>query len=572
MLTELVRSKLDATCSELRQLLVRSAYSTLMRESRDCTVLILSPDGDVVTPSEALQHAATYRFFVKEILSRFEPRDGDIFLSNHPYEAGVYHTPDLAVAMPVFSGGRRIGFSCSIAHKSDAGGAVVGSASAQATEIFQEGLLLPVMRAGQGGEVCSHVLDIIRANVRSPDLYFGDMRSQLGVTRLGCERLLALDSAVGTPALLGAYEQTLEQGERSLRHLLRQWSGGVAEAEGFVDSDGVDRDRPVRYHLKVQVDDGRIIFDGTASSDQTRGPVNMPVPYVESCIFFGLLGLTDPTLPFNDGMRRVVDIRLREGSVLSPGFPAPVGAATVVHHRLIDTVIEALAPFAPSMAAANGGGSGGTLAVSWAQASTGGGGSRALQYEVLGSATGGMDGQDGCSGTGASGVNLAVAPIEVLEAQFPVRIRRFELIPDSAGPGKYRGGLSYRREYEFLAGGEVNRRSDRERFPGKGIFGGEGGRPGRLLLGKPGGEPQPVPGAGRYSLSAGDRLIVEGAGAGGYGDPMSRDPHAVAADVRDGYISAAAALEDYGVVLSGVGVPDEAQTASVRSHRRGRRR
>lgn len=565
--TELIRSKIDAACCELRQLLFRSAYSTLMRESRDCSIILLGPGGEVVTPGEALQHCASYRFFINYILSRWDPREGDIFLSNHPYESGVYHTPDLAIAIPVFADGQRIGFSCSIAHKSDVGGAVVGSASSRATEIFQEGLLLPVMRAGVGDEVSEIVMDLIRANVRNPDLYLGDMRAQLGVTRVGRQRLQDLAGTVGTQTLLAAYQQLLTESERALEYRLRSWPEGRSSVEGCLDSDGVERDKPVHYRLDVEVRDGKITLDATRSDNQTTGPVNMPATYAETCFFYGVLAVADPTLIFNDGMRRVIDIKLRKGSVLSPDFPGAVGAATVVHHRLIDVVLEALAPFSPATALANGGGSGGTLAIQWKTASTGGAGSRALQYEVLGTATGGMDGQDGCDGTCASGVNLGIAPVEVLEAQFPVRITRFDLIPDSAGPGRFRGGLSYRREYEFLADGQVNRRADRERFPGNGILGGQPGQRSRLLLARAGEEAETIPGAGIYELSAGDRLTVEGSGAGGYGDPHQREPQAVARDVADGYVSREAALSGYGVVITPEGTVDVSATERVRGQR-----
>ncbi|HVB04961.1 MAG TPA: hydantoinase B/oxoprolinase family protein [Acidimicrobiales bacterium] len=560
--TELIRSKVNSLSEEMLYLLYRSAYSTLMRENRDCSFLATTPSGDLLTEGPHY-----YRFAIHNLLSRMEPRDGDIFITNHPYESGVQHTPDLLVMVPVFHAGVHIGFSCATAHKSDVGGAVVGSASSQSTELFQEGLLLPIIRFGHftedDFELDENVIRIISTNVRNPDLFLGDMRAQIGVTRVGRERLEELAAHYGAEALLEAFEEILNAGERMMRHHLAGWPDGSVTVEGFVDDDGIHRDRPVRFEFVVTKEKDSITFDASGSDDQTRGPVNMQQGYMENAVFGGLLSVTDPSASYNDGMRRPVRVITRLGSVFQPHFPAPVGAATIVSHRVWDMVLEALGHFVPAEAVANGGGSGGTLALLWegeAQSVT----SRAMQYEILGTGLGASASGDGCDGTSASGQNMPLTPIEILETQFPVRIRRFELIEDSGGPGEFRGGMSYRREYECLAPATLNRRADRGKFSARGINGGLPGSLGRLILNAGAPDERELAPAGTYHLERGETFTVIGSGAGGYGHPTARDPEAVRRDVVLGDVSRAAAEEYYGVVVDRGGEVDHEATARRR--------
>ncbi len=565
---ELARSRLTATIGEMTHLLYRSAYSTLMRESRDCSFMLLDPGGQVVVSGPGHFHNASYYYFTHALLERYgDMQDGDVYLTNHPYDAGIPHTPDLAVAMPVFADDVLIGFSCTLAHKADFGGAVVGSASMESTHIYQEGLLLPPLLAERGGQYNPVIDEIIAANVRNTDLFFGDMRAQIGTTRLGADRLRRLARQAGTQTLLEVYTELLGQQERLLRSHLAQWPDGTHAVEGFMDSDGIDTGTPVRLALEVTVAGDTITFDCTGTDDQTRGPVNMPRSYADTGIFYALVAMTDPRMGFNDGMRRAVRIKHRRGSVLDPVAPAPVGAATSVHHRFIDLCMEALSHFVPDRAAAHSGGSSGTLAISWQGQQAG---ARSLQYEVLGSAMGGMRHGDGASGVSVYCTNLAITPIEIIESQFPVRIRRFELVQDSAGAGTCRGGLSYRREYEALRPAGVIRRAERGRFPAAGVRGGRPGTTTRVSLDS-GGQTHRLPVAGRYELKPGDVLRVEGPGGGGFGDPLDRPAALVGQDVALGHVSAAAARRDYGVVCGPGGEVDTGATEVLRQQARAER-
>jgi len=561
---EVTRTRLEAAIAELTYLLYRSAYSTLMRESRDCSIFLLSPKGDIVVNGLTHGHRMNYHHFIRALLERFpDMAPGDIYLSNHPYEASIPHTPDLGVVVPAFCDGVLVGFGCSIAHKPDFGGSVVGSASMGATHLFQEGLLLPPLRYRRNGVVNEVVDQVISANVRNPDLFFGDMRAQLGVTQVGAERITAIARQFGTTTLFEVFDELMDQGERNLRRCLASWPDGSVSVEGFMDNDGVDLERPVRLALSVTVSGDEITFDTTGSDDQTVGPVNMTIPFVEAGIFYALIALADPDFGYNDGMRRPVRLVSRKGSVLDPVPPAPVGAATSVNHRFVDLCFEALGQFMPARSIAHSGGSGGTLAFNWQMDLSG---ARALQYEVLGSAMGAMAERDGISGVAVYATNLAITSVEILESQFPMRVRRFELIKDSGGPGRTRGGLSYRREYEAVNAATVSRRAERGRFPARGVAGGLPGSVARVTLDKGDGD-LPLPIAGQYRVAPGEIFRVEGAGGGGMGDPRTRDPELVALDVRRGYVSRDSARELYAVVLDEELCVDAGATTRLRGRR-----
>jgi N-methylhydantoinase B len=548
---ELTRSRLTATIGELTQLLYRSAYSTLMRESRDCSISLTSADGDVLVDPPGPFHGSSYHYLIRRTLERYgdDLAPGDVFMSNHPYDAGVPHTPDLAVVVPAFADGTLIGFSASIAHKSDFGGSVIGSASMGATQLYQEGLLLPLTRVARGdehAELNQGVMDIIAANVRTPDLFFGDMRAQLGVTRLGAARLAALAEHAGVEVTRESFALLLDQGERTLREAIAGWPDGESTVTGYLDNDGIRLDRPVRITVTVSIRGDQIEFDLTQSDDQALGPVNMTKMYSDSAVFYAVISCAAPDFGFNNGIRRVVSIIRRPGSLFDPGHLAPVGAATSMQHRLVDLCFEALGTLVPGAGSAHSGGSGGTVGIEWASDDKRG---RSFQYEVLGTAMGAVHDSDGISGVTTYYTNLGITPVEVLESQYPMRINRFELITDSAGPGRYRGGLSYRREYEALAAASVRRRAERGRFPARGIEGGHDGSLARVRIRRADGQVEDVPVAGSYELAPHDVLTVEGSGAGGYGDPRTRPAELVLADVRAGMVSVEAAAEHYGVVV-----------------------
>jgi len=445
--TQVVRNRVSSLMQEMHYHFYRSGYSTIIRESRDFSCVILDCRGGLIVAPPMFFHAPVYRHLVGRILQRYgdDLHEGDMFVCNHPYEGGLPHVSDMAFVAPIRSGATLVGFAGSIAHKADVGGTMPGSTSASATEIFQEGLLLPPVKIFSRGAYNADLERLILANSRQPELVRGDMQAQMAATQMGAERIRQSCEQFGVAAVMDSFAALLKGAGDELRAALKTLPDGEASAEGFMDNDGVELDRPVRFAVTVRVRDGDIEFDFSASDRQARGPVNLRPSMVEACVFYCLIGALDPKLHFNDGMRDVVRFTYAPDTVTNASAPAPVSSYQAANLKLVDVILEALAPFRPERAVANAGSSG-ALLISW----KGGGrpGQPSMQYEILGSAYGGGRGNDGASALATHLSNLHITPIEILETEFPCRVLEFDLVRDSGGAGEYRGGLAFRRIYQ----------------------------------------------------------------------------------------------------------------------------
>ena len=542
---QILRNKIASLVDEMHYHFYRSGYSTIIRESRDFSCVILDRDGRLIVAPPMFFHAPVYRHLVGRILQvyggeRSAIGDGDVFVSNHPYEGGLPHVSDMAFVAPVFANGEIVAFAGSIAHKADVGGAVAGSTSANATEMFHEGLLLPPIKIVDGGVAQTDVERIILANSRQPALMKGDIHAQIAVTQMGAARVKELCGRFGAPTVTDAFAAILKGAADELRTAIAKLPEGVSSAEGLLDSDGVDVDRPIKLAVTVAIKDGVASFDFSGSDPQARGPVNLRPSLVEACVFYSLIGCLGPNLHFNDGMRDVVRIVLAPHTVVNADPPGSVSNYQVVNLKLVDVILEALAYFNPKRSLANSGSSS-VITVAW---SKGRPGQVTFQYEIMGAAYGGGPDHDGTTATATHLSNLHVAPIEILESEFPCRITRFELLPDSGGAGEWRGGLSLQREYEILENATVIRRFDKARFPPRGLAGGRDGVGGRFVTGLGTANERETP-PGRYEMQAGDRFLLQSAGGGGYGDPGRREPAALARDLAQGYVTTEAAKRDY---------------------------
>jgi N-methylhydantoinase B len=527
---QILRNRIAGLMEEMSHRFFRSGYSTIVRESRDYSCVIVDREGRLVASPPMFYHATAYHHLARRVRELFETdaggvRDGDMFVGNHPYEAFTPHAPDMALIAPVIVDGELIAFSAAIAHKADMGGMVAGSSWGQAQEMFQEGLMLPPMR------LTPDVERLIAANSRQPALVLGDLRAQAGCVRAGAERMKALAQTHGAGVIRAALDAMIEAAGREMAAAFARLPDGESEAEGFLDAPG-DDGAPLRLHVRVRVQGGRVRFDFTGSSPQARQPINLRPPLVEACCFHALIGLIDPALRYSDSARALVEIVAAPGSVVNAAPPAPCSSYMKSCQRLIDVLIEALNPFCPERAAAHAGGSGGSIVVAW------GPGPRAVhhnQHEIFGSAYGGGAGGDGASGVTVHLSNIFVTPIEIVETEFPARVTTFELIPDSGGAGRWRGGLSFRREYLALQPATVLYRGDKASSPARGLAGGADGRRSRFLVDPDGPQEKSMPANCRVEVQAGQRFRIEAAAGGGYGDPALRDPLAHARDVEDGY-------------------------------------
>jgi N-methylhydantoinase B len=542
--TQVVRNRVSSLMQEMHYHFYRSGYSTIIRESRDFSCVILDCRGGLLVAPPMFFHAPVYRHLVAKIFERYggAVNDGDVLVCNHPYEGGLPHVSDMAFVAPIIVGGTLVGFAGSIAHKADVGGTNPGSTSANATEIFQEGLLLPPVKIYSGSVFNGDLERLILANSRQPELVGGDMNAQMAATQMGAERIRQTCEQFGVAPVMEAFAALLKGAAEELRAAIKALPDGESSAEGFMDNDGVELDRPVRFAVTVRVENGEIEFDFSNSDRQARGPVNLRPSMVEACVFYCLIGSLDPKLHFNDGMREVVRFKYAPDTVTNSSAPAPVSSYQAANLKLTDVILEALAPFRPERAVANAGSSG-ALLISW----KGGGrpGQPSMQYEILGSAYGGGNGNDGASALATHLSNLHITPIEILESEFPCRITAFDLVADSGGAGEFRGGLAFRRTYELLQDATVVRRYDRAKFPPSGVAGGKPGGRSRFVIRLGSKDERETPASGRYDLHAGERFLLQSAGGGGYGDPEKRDRASLARDIAEGYVSAEAAKRDY---------------------------
>jgi len=564
---EIIRASLDGIVQEMQNSLFRTGFSTIIRESQDASCAIMNPQGDVIAQHVVLPlHIGAFPACCGAVIRSYDDiAEGDAFLINHPYDGGSPHAPDMAVITPVFFKGELVGFTGSIAHKSDIGGPVPGSCSGQAKETFNEGLHLPAVRYQHKYIENKEILRIVAANSRTPELVLGDIRGQLGSSRLGEQRLGELIGKFGRDNAVACFSRLIELAEQRMRAAIAEWKDGRYEAERFVDDDGVDAGKPVRIHVVVEKKGDQIRFDFSGSADQTKGPANIRPPTVRAAIGYVLVSLIDPNTFINSGVLRAFDISAREGSVLNPRFPAPVNTYNPTVHALVEALYGALTDIVPDMARADGCGSR-SIILGGRSTYTGKG---YVQYEILGGGGGARAKKDGQSGTSVNQSNAKIAPIEIIESEFPTRVLRFELIPDSGGAGQYRGGLGIRREYLNLEDARFSIRSTKHVIAPEGAARGGKGRTGDIIVNPDTDAAKQLPTRyADYPLKGGDQFRLLTPGGGGYGNGFARDPELVARDLNEGYVTPEGALRDYGVVAARQGdtfVVDSAATAKARA-------
>jgi N-methylhydantoinase B len=565
---EIVKASLSGIVQEMQNSLFRTGFSTIVRESQDASCAILDTDANVIAQHVVLPlHMGAFPACCAAVIRDYggDIVEGDAYLINHPYEGGSPHAPDMAVITPIFFERELIGFCGSIAHKSDIGGPVPGSCSGQARETFNEGLHLPAVRYFRGGQLNAEIERIIAANSRTPELVLGDIRGQLGASRLGEERMGELIAKFGKDNALASFARLLDLAEMRMKAAIAEWVDGRFEGERFVDDDGIDLNKPVRIHVVVEKKGDRIGFDFSGSADQTKGPANVRPPLVKAAVGYVLISLVDPLIFINSGIMRAFEVKTREGSVLNPRFPAAVNTYNATVHAMVEALFSALSHAVPARARADGCGSRSIIIGGRATSA----GKTYVQYEIVGGGAGGRATKDGASGTSVNQSNAKIASIEIIESEFPTRVQRFELIPDSGGAGKFRGGLGILREYVNLADARFSIRSSKHVIPPLGARDGGNGRTGDLTVNPGTADEKHLPTRyADYPLKAGDIFRLETPGGGGLGDAMERDSQKVLVDVIHGYVSPERAKADYGVAVvkkNGAWGIDEQATAKLRT-------
>ena len=568
---EVVSQSLAGIVQEMQNSLFCTGYSTIIRESRDASCAIMDPTGRVLAQFTVLPlHLGAFPACVRGLMqpqfyTADQMQDGDAFLVNHPYFGGSPHATDMAVISPIIIDEKLFGFTGSIAHKSDIGGMVPGSNSGQAREIFHEGLMVPPVKLYDRGKLVKDIDTLLRANSRTPELVLGDLRGQVGSNWLGVERVRALCAKYDTQTVAQAAEQLYVLTEKRVRAAVAEWPDGEYSGEAVLHDAGVEGGRPVHVRVRATIYHDQATFDFSDSDDQVGGPYNIRPPLVRAVCSYALKCLIDPELPTNHGLSAAVEVVTRRGSVLSPEIPAPVNTYMPIANTTAEAIFVALGHAVPrARIAGSSFGISGTLSHSASR-----GGYPQVQYELPAGAIGARADSDGVSASKAHVANGTITSVEIIETEFPVEVVRFELIPDSGGAGRYRGGLGYAREYRMLGDSQLSGRGGKLLTPPPGRAGGLPGRLPALIL-HPGTsrERDVNPEDGNLKLVPGDILRREQPGSGGYGDPRTRDPQRVLEDGQEGYVSVVAARDHYRVAvveIDGKRQIDLAETARLRS-------
>jgi N-methylhydantoinase B len=538
---------LQSIAVEIGTTVHRTAYSEQAREGQDFSVAVFDGEGRMVAQGPySPGHMGAMSFAVRNALAAHPLdtlRPGDVILLNDPL-LGSGHLPDFFVTQPVFHDGAPIGFVVNILHHTDVGGQRPGSQGVEGIfDYFQEGLRIPPTRVWQEYREHDGIVGIIAANTRAPDKVLGDLRAQRSALRVGERRLHDLAARYGRDVLRAAMDEIVARTEASMRAAIREIPDGVYAFEDFMDDYGPGTE-PLRVAVSVTVAGDSMVIDYEGSSPQTASGMNSYINYTRSYSYAAVKCLADPRGPMNEGALRPITVKAPEGSFLNPRPPAGGGPRAIICYRTFESVLGALAPALPDRVAA---------AASHMANPTFGGWDRArkrpfVAYELVLSGTGARATRDGCEAM-AWAFNASNIPVEAQEANQPMVVERFELIGDSGGAGTFRGGCGVRRDLRVLADeGKLTNLADRQKFAPYGLGGGRPGKLGRTVL-NPGPDEQVVHGKESRGFAYGDVISFQQSGAGGYGDPLERDPQRVLADVLDDYVSIAAARADYGVVL-----------------------
>ena len=547
---EVLHNSLRSIADESYIALMKSAYSTNIKERHDHSTGLMDALGNTVVQAEHTQavHLSSMLGNVEAILEAYDAsdmQDGDIFISNDPYAAKGSHLPDVNFAMPVFVDGELLAFSCNIAHHADVGGMSPGSMSSSMTEIYQEGLRLPVVRLFRGGELVKDVFDLILLNVRLPEERRGDYFAQVAACRLGTQRLKALATANGVDALKATFKQVIAHTEMRLRRAVATLPDGEYSFEDKMDDDGGDaHDIPIK--LKVTISDDRMAFDFTGTAPQVRGNINCPLNATVASVCYTIKALLDPAVANNQGLINAIEVTAEPGTLVHSSFPAAVAYRSHTTQRIIDVVMGAMAQVLPEAVLAASNGSNTTAIFSGVDPRT----DRPYLYlETYGGGCGARSWKDGKDGVQQHIANTANLPVEAIEKEYPLVVEEYSLAPDSGGSGKYRGGLALKRVIRpldhtclFTGAGE------RFRNPPWGLFGGRPGAIGRFMQVEDGGSETVLP-TKPAPMACGphQKIVVQSPGAGGYGDPAGRDPARLAVDWHSGKFSEAYMADGYGL-------------------------
>ena len=544
---EVLRNALLEVTEEMSATLRRSAYSTNIKTRADFSCAFYDSQLQVVAQSFAqATHLGSAVEVVPNAIQEYgvdNLNPGDILVLNHPYIGGG-HLNDFTLISPVVYTDKIVGYVANIAHHVDVGGGAPASLGAF-TEVFQEGVIIPPVKLVANGELVTDIFKLILEQVRAKREVAGDTRAQIAANRAGINRLTSLFDHFGLDTVESGIKQLLAYTEQRTKVELDKLVRGVFTSEGWVDTDGIT-DEPVHLVVSVVIDDDGVLFDLSGCDPQRKAPVNATFAMTFATCAYVLKSLTDPDVPVNDGFYRSVRINAPLGTVVNCVHPYPVVGGWETQMRLTDIILKALAVALPEKVPA---GTEGMIC----HAGFGGEDPRTGEFycfmETLAGGYGGRAHSDGPDAVQCHGKNTENAPIEETETSYPVRIARYELIENSEGPGRFRGGLGLRRDYLFVDH-EVSFTvlADRDRWGPHGLFGGLPAPKASYVLVSDG-HYEELNAKATTKLKVGDLVSYRTCGGGGYGSPLEREPSRVLTDVRESRVSLERARDVYGVVV-----------------------
>ena len=577
-----IQGALENIATEMGHKLMRMSYSSIIRESEDFGAGIVDPHGQGLAESAQSTplQSGPIPGYVQGMLRQMAERGdailpGDVIMHNDAY-AGASHVPDVAFIVPAFHRERLVGFAVTTAHHLDIGALTPGSCGiVDAIDAYAEGLQFKSIKVYEAGRKVEPVWHLLRGNIRASDLVVGDMEAQIAASRIGAERFTALHERYGTETVEAAGEAAKAHAERLMRSAIAAMPDGTWRATTYIDG-YLDSDDSTRKHLPlvvaITVDGEEMTVDLTGTADQVPDrPINMPlVGTVDIAVWLTVRSVLLDTavhghIPVNAGLVRPIRLVVPRGCLCNPIYPAPTIARFCPGNQLADTVMKALALAVPEQVSA-GIGNLKVIAFSGLRGET-----HWVHMEIFEGSYGGRYGMDGMDAVDTLYANTRNNPIEDIESHLPLRVRRYELREGVCGAGKWRGGLGSVREFEYLSDGGGSVEGEGHRFRPWGLRGGDDGQPSSLVLARADGTSASLPSKVPHTVvAAGDRFVCQGPAAGGYGDPLERDPARVLDDVLDGLISAETAQRDYGVVIVAGNHVDAAATESTRAARRVR--
>lgn len=551
---EIISNRLLSVAEEMGAVLIRTAYSTNIKERRDCSTAVFDAQGQMIAQAELIpMHLGSLLGAVEAVLGKFpEMQPGDMFITNDPYSGGGTHLPDITMVSPVFVGEQLVGFVANIAHHADVGGKVPGSTSGDATSIFQEGIRIPLVPICMFGVIQQEIIDFVMLNSRTPAEREGDLGAQIAANRTGARRLqevIAHYDLASYPVIVAAL---LDYAERLMRANIAKLPDGTYTFTDYLDDDGINLGVPVPICMSVTIAGDQTTVDFTGSSRQVAGPINVPLNGTLATLFYCFKALVGSDIPSNHGIYRALHVIAPQGSIVNCAPPAPVGERIDTCQRIADTFFGAMTAAAPDRVIAASNSSVTTATFSGVHPESG------VFYVYLETVAGGSGAHaygDGLSGVQVHMTNTSNLPVEALEREYPLLVERYSFRIDSGGAGKHRGGLGIQRDIRVLHDGVTfSGLADRQRHAPWGILGGQAGATGCYLLKRADGLSQVLSSkASGVTLDAEDVISVQTPGSGGYGDPKQRDLSLLARDLAEGKISASAAISDYGAILDAAG-------------------